>query len=179
MSTCCCRATLRVKGRAVDGGYWRRTNSTKGSLGSPSSINCMLFLIIRWPVVVVFVVVGSQPFSFYERPPSGAKSKRIFLSADTPRSFDPIRLVAVLGQFYCSRSVVRLVPQVKRSTPKKSVSCVSVRVVLVMSEPIRVVFIGVRPLLFLLCVRDSRSCANFQVVPVSGASRTSLAWIQC
>jgi hypothetical protein len=157
MSTCCCSATLRVKGRAVGRGYWRRTNSTKGSLGSPSSSHCMLFFIFRWPVVIF----GSQPFSFYERPPSGAKSKRIFLSADTPRSFDPIRLVAVLGQFYCSRSVVRLVPQVKRSTPKKSVSCVSVRVVLVMSEPIRVVFIGMLLLLFLLYVRDSRSHANF------------------
>src|ERR1700712_4818459 len=66
-------------------------------------------------------------------------------------------------------------PQVERSTPKKSVSCVSVRVVLVMSEPIRLVFIGLLHLLFLLYVGHSRSHANFREVPEFGGFRISSA----
>ena len=51
------------------------------------------------------------------------------------------------------------------STPKKSVGCVSVRVVLVMSEPLRLVFIGVLRV-FILVVPELKQvlCQLFKVL---------------
>jgi hypothetical protein len=85
------------------------------------------------------------PFLLFERPPFGVKSKRIFLSADAAsilRFNRALRYLKVVLLFSAWSRGLRLT---KRSTPKKSVSCVSVRVVLVMSEPIRLVFIGLLP----------------------------------
>ena len=104
----------------------------------PSKFNCMLFFVFRRPVVVF----GGQTFLAFEQPPSGVKSKRIFLSADAASilRFNPCgSYLTVVLLFSAWSRGLRLA---KRSTPKKSVSCVSVRVVLVMSEPIRLVFIG-------------------------------------
>ncbi|WP_205948602.1 hypothetical protein, partial [Pseudomonas viridiflava] len=63
----------------------------------------------------------------------------------------------------------------KLSTPKKSVSYASVRVVLVVSEPVRIVFIGLlRVFLFLLYQRYSRTRASFTKPFKYGASGVSL-----
>ncbi len=51
------------------------------------------------------------------------------------------------------------------STPKKSVGCASVRVVLVMSEPLRLVFIGLS-LVFVLVVPEIEqlSCQLLKII---------------
>ena len=119
-------------------GISQTSDSTKGSLGSPPSSTACSFLFFRRPVVVF----GGRTYLAFELPPSGVKSKRIFLSADIASilRFNPCgSYLKVVLLFSAGSSGLCLT---KRSTPKKSVSCVSVRVVLVMSEPIRLVFIG-------------------------------------
>src|SRR5476649_814822 len=67
-------------------GLERTPDSTKGSLGSPSRFLSCSFLLSGG----LLLFLATLPFTaFFERSPSGIKSKRIFLSADTASSIDP------------------------------------------------------------------------------------------
>ena len=106
----------------------------------------MLFIIVGRPVVVFG---GRTLVAVFERSPFGIKSKRIFLSADAASIPAFKAVIQPVGRYL---KVVLLFsgrlrgslsrPSEKRSTPKKSVSCASVRVVLVMSEPYMLFLLG-------------------------------------
>jgi hypothetical protein len=92
--------------------------STEGSLGSPQGYRLhALFLLLKGDLLLFLVVVAL--YRCFVRPPSGVKSKRIFLSAE-PFSSLPIQPVPWLpwGSFVVLCTAAGRTPE-KRIFSKK------------------------------------------------------------
>jgi len=127
------------RGNGRHRGFYKRQTARRGAR-APLQVILVACSFLFLGGLLLFLV--ARPFLLFERPPSGVKSKRIFLSADAALILRFIRYGSDLKVVLLFSARSRSLSLTKRSTPKKSVSCVSVRLVLVMSEPIRLVFIG-------------------------------------
>ncbi len=115
----------------------------------------------------LFLFLATSLFCFSERPPIGAKSKRIFLSADTAfpvplyrATVQPIQVLPC-GSFIVLYPVAR--PRPAKSDPlQKNLLAASLSVLFLLCQSRYVLFLlGYCRLLFLLCLRHSRCRANF------------------